>query len=425
MSLFALSLSHRTATMDTLAAATVGNEAATKLCHALVAGDHVHEVTVLSTCNRVEVYADVDRFHGGLDEVVTVLGQVTGLAVPRLQDSCGVYYDEGVVAHAFSVAAGLDSVVPGESQVLGQFRDALAVGQAAGTVGSALNALFQQGIRVGKRVRTETEVGRAGRSLVDAAHAALASELGSVAGRSALVVGAGQMAGAAARSLAADGARVTVANRTTATAERLVASLPGAAVQTWSDWQDALTRAEVLVSCTGSSELLVRPEDLQDTPVRAVVDLAMPPDVDPRVAELDAVRLVNLESLRDAAARDGDADGLAAARQLVADEVGVFLADRRARSVTPTVVALRSMADEVVAAELARLDARVPDLDDAVRDELGRTVRRVAHKLLHAPTVRVQEYAASDGVDYAAALRDLFALDPHSVAAVMSSEVGR
>src|SRR5699024_2580825 len=248
---------------------------------------------------------------------------------------------------------------------------------------------------------------------------------GSVAGRSALVVGAGQMAGAAARSLAADGARVTVANRTTATAERLVASLPGAAVQTWSDWQDALTRAEVLVSCTGSSELLVRPEDLQDTPVRAVVDLAMPPDVDPRVAELDAVRLVNLESLRDAAARDGDADGLAAARQLVADEVGVFLADRRARSVTPTVVALRSMADEVVAAELARLDARVPDLDDAVRDELGRTVRRVAHKLLHAPTVRVQEYAASDGVDYAAALRDLFALDPHSVAAVMSSEVGR
>lgn len=425
MSLFALSLSHRTAAMDTLAAASIGGDAATKLCHALVAGDHVHEVTVLSTCNRVEVYADVDRFHGGLDEVVAVLGQVSGLSVPQLQESCGVYYDEGVVAHAFTVAAGLDSVVPGESQVLGQFRDALALGQAAGTVGSALNALFQQGIRVGKRVRTETEVGRAGRSLVDAAHTALGEGFESLDGRSVLVVGAGQMAGLAARTLAADGARVTIANRTTDKAERLAQSLPTATVQPWPHWREALTSTDVLVCCTGSADVLVRPEDLADTSVRAVVDLALPSDVDPRVAEHDAVQLVNLESLRDAAARTGETDGVATAKELVAAEVGAFLTERRARSVTPTVVALRSMADEVVAAELARLAGRVPELDETARAELERTVRRVAHKLLHAPTVRVQEYADSDGVDYAAALRDLFALDPHSVAAVMSPEVGR
>ncbi|HIT75944.1 MAG TPA: glutamyl-tRNA reductase [Candidatus Avipropionibacterium avicola] len=423
MSLFALSLSHRTASLDTLAAASLSPDAAIKLCHALVASDHIGEVTVMSTCNRVEVYAEADRFHAALSDVVAAMSQVSGLSMAELQQSCGVHYDEGVVAHAFAVAAGLDSVVPGEDQVLGQFREALALGQSAGTVGTALNALFQHGIRVGKRVRAETEIGRAGRSLVDAAMVQLAERTGSVSGRRVVVLGAGQMASAAARAASEAGARVTVVNRTTAKADRLAAELAGATSAPWSTWRDQLGAADVVITCTGAAEILIEVDDLTDSPVTALVDLAMPPDIAADVADLPGRHLVNLETLRVAAPQASSVIGVVEARQLVAEEISAYTLDRRARSVTPTVVALRAMADEVVSAELDRLDTRLADVDEAVRDEVRRTVHRVAHKLLHSPTVRVQEYAGDTSVDYAAALRALFALEQSEVDAVMSPKV--
>ncbi|MFW6597625.1 glutamyl-tRNA reductase [Propionibacteriaceae bacterium Y2011] len=431
MSLFALSISHRTAGISTLAAASLADDAAIKLCHTLALGDHVSEVAVLSTCNRTEVYAEVDRFHAGLDEVVDELARLTGVGQATLQSSCAVFYDEGVVGHAFAVASGLDSMVVGESQILGQFRTALALGQQAGTVGTALNALFQQGIRVGKRVHTETEVGRAGRSVADAAFDAVRQQDGGLAGRRVLVAGAGQMASLAARTAVADGAHVTLVNRTDATAVALAESLNTVAeagrtvsARPWAELARVVAEQDVVVSCTASTGYLLGPDELAGTSVRTVVDLAMPPDVDPAVADLPGLALVNLASLADSGATDTDRADLAAATALVNDEVSGFLAGRHARAVTPTVVALRSMADQVVDAELARLTKRV-ELDEATSDEVRRTVNRVAQKLLHAPTVRVQEYAADDELDYAAALRALFALDPQTVAAVTSSEVRR
>lgn len=421
MSILIVSLSHKTAPMETLTRAALDADTTGKVATALLASEHVDEAAVLSTCNRTEVYAAIDRFHGGLDHITTTLSEFTAIPVDELRDVCSVHFDEGAVAHAFSVVSGLDSMVVGESQVLGQVRAMLTAGQQAETVGPVLNALLQQAIRVGKRVQSETAIGAAGRSTVTAAYHLLEAETGPLAGRRLLVVGAGAMASLAARTAAAAGAEVTCANRTLARAQVLAEAVGGRAVEL-EHLDSALADSDVVVSCTGARELVLTAEQLIGTPVRAVVDLALPADVATEVTER-GVCLINLARLL---AQDPDAASVAeveAGRELVRGEVQDFLAGRRAAQVTPTVVALRTMASEVVAAELARLESRV-ELTDRQREEVQRTVRRVMDKLLHQPTVRVQELTADPhDVDYAAALRDLFALDPRAVAAVMSPEV--
>jgi glutamyl-tRNA reductase len=257
---------------------------------------------------------------------------------------------------------------------------------------------------------------------VTAAYDLLSTRTGALTGRRVLVVGAGSMATLAARTAATAGATVLCTNRTPARAARLAESVGGRAVP-WAELPSALQRADVVVTCTGARDLILTRADLVGTPVRAVVDLALPADVAEDVTEL-GVELVNLARLVEDLLDSATAAQIDAARQLVRSEVGDFLGMRRAATVAPTVVALRSMASEVVAAEMQRLDVRVPDLTERDREEVHRAVRRVVDKLLHAPTVRVQELAAdSANVDYAAALRELFALDPQTVAAVMSPEV--
>ncbi|WP_375425908.1 glutamyl-tRNA reductase [uncultured Friedmanniella sp.] len=422
MSILVVSVSHRSTSVAMLSRLAMDAATAGKLAGQLVTSEHIDEAVVLSTCNRTELYASVSRFHGGLDDAVLALAELAGLSVEELRTLCAVYFDEGAVAHTFAVASGLDSVVVGESQILGQVRAALALSQGQGTVGTVLNSLFQQALRVAKRVQTETEIGSAGRSLVSAAYALLGAERGELAGRRVLVVGAGAMAGLAARTAAAAGASVTCANRTLERAARLAAAVGGRAIGL-DALDDELAATDVLVTCTGARSMTIGADQLAGTPVTGVVDLALPPDVSEDVHTL-GISLVNLDRLA-AGFEDGyDSDAVAEARALVRGEVGDFVGLRRAAQVAPTVVALRSMASEVVSAEMSRLMGRLPSLDTHERDEVQRTVRRVVDKLLHSPTVRVQELSADpDAVDYAAALRELFALDPQSVAAVMSAEV--
>ncbi len=422
MSILVVSVSHRSTSVGMLSRLAMDAATTAKLAEQLVMSDHIDEAVVLSTCNRTELYTSVSRFHGGLDDTVAALADLAGLSVDELRTLCAVFFDEGAVAHTFSVAAGLDSVVLGESQILGQVRASLAVCQTQGTVGTVLNSLFQQALRVGKRVQTETGIGSAGRSLVTAAYDLLTAERGALTGRRVLVVGAGAMAGLAARTAAAAGARVSCANRTLVRAERLAEAVGGVAVPL-DQLDHALTETDVLVTCTGARSMTITREQLAGTPVVGVVDLALPADVAEDVHELD-VSLVNLDRLVAGRDEETGSDEVAEARALVRTEVRDFLGLRRAAQVAPTVVALRSMASEVVASEMSRLIARLPSLDEHERHEVQRTVRRVVDKLLHQPTVRVQELSTDpDAVDYAAALRELFALDPHSVAAVMSAEV--
>jgi glutamyl-tRNA reductase len=397
---------------------------ATKLAESMLASEHVEEAVVVSTCNRTELYAVVSRFHGGLDDLTTTLSDFTGSHVADLQQMCSVYFDEGAVAHTFAVASGLDSMVVGESQILGQVKAALTHAQAQGTVGTLLNSLFQQAIRVGKRVQTETTIGSAGRSLVSAAYELLTRQCGPLQGRRVLVLGAGAMAGLAARTAAAAGADVTCVSRTFERAQRLADSVAGSAVPL-AQLDAALAEADVLVTCTGAKDMLIAADRLAGTAVRGVVDLALPADVSDDVRDL-GITLVNLDRLVDDQVDSATAAEIEAARELVRAEVQDFLGLRRAAQVAPTVVALRTMASDVVSAEMARLDSRLPQLAASERDEVYRTVRRVVDKLLHQPTVRVQELASdTESVDYAAALRELFALDPHTVAVMMSPEVQR
>ncbi|WP_314225498.1 glutamyl-tRNA reductase [Streptomyces zaehneri] len=559
MSLLVVGLSHRSAPVSVLERASLSTDAQFKLLQDTVAAEPAAEAAVLATCNRIELYADVDKFHAGVAELSTLLAQHSGVGLEELTPYLYVHYEDRAVHHFFSVACGLDSMVVGEGQILGQIKDALARAQELHTAGRLLNDLFQQALRVGKRAHSETGIDRAGQSLVTFGLEQLAAG-GDVSawarGKKALVIGAGSMSSLAAATLARAGvAEIVVANRTPDRAERLAQILTeggdtdvSARAVPMESVPAELTRADVAVSCTGATGLvltadavaeavegrtgapvafddeaaatdvrplpptsvgtdencpldlaavqqapvqqsgfsvlgeaavagmdaatleqhaawvdnatvdrrptarrtpeadaelitalaataatlgriperrvpepvatLVRPE-----PVLFLLDLAMPRDVDPAAHRLAGVRLVDIESLAEASADAPMAADVDQVRRIVGDEVAAFGAAQRAAHITPTVVALRTMAAEVVATEIARLDGRLPGLDDKHRAEITQTVKRVVDKLLHAPTVRVKQLAAEPGgAGYADALRTLFDLDPESVAAVSRAE---
>ncbi|MEW2495105.1 glutamyl-tRNA reductase [Streptomyces nodosus] len=569
MSLLVVGLSHRSAPVSVLERAALTADAQAKLLQDTVAAEPATEAAVLATCNRIELYADVDKFHAGVAELSTLLAQHSGVGLDELTPHLYVHYEDRAVHHLFSVACGLDSMVVGEGQILGQIKDSLAVSQELHTAGRLLNDLFQQSLRVGKRAHSETDIDRAGQSLVTFGLEQLASGTPVetwAAGRRALVMGAGSMSSLAAATLARAGvAEIVIANRTLARAERLAQILTeqdGTGVSARAVPMDSvpaeLTRADLVVSCTGATGLVLtaeaieealegrvpapgtprtagtvhtadartaaapaadpaggtgldtedgcpldlsavqgtagfsvageaavagmaaadleqhaawvdkgaeergarvsgaavadpeaeaevisalaataasvgripehrRPEPVPEAPrpapVLALLDLAMPRDVDAAAHRLPGVRLVDIETLAGASADAPMAADVDQVRGIVSDEVAAFGAALRAAHITPTVVALRSMAADVVAGEIARLEGRLPGLDTKHRAEISQTVRRVVDKLLHSPTVRVKQLAAEPGgAGYADALRTLFDLDPETVASVSRAE---
>jgi glutamyl-tRNA reductase len=431
MSVLVVGLSHRSAPVSVLERAALTEEARAALLRDTLAAEPASEAVALSTCNRIELYADVDKFHAGVAELSTLLAEHSGVGLEELTAHLYVHYEDRAVHHLLSVACGLDSMVVGEGQILSQIKDALAVGQRLHTAGRMLNDLFQQALRVGKRAHSETGIDRAGQSLVTFGLDQLAPATGPLAGKHALVVGAGSMSSLAAATLVRAGvARVTVANRTPERALRLADQLADqgadARAVSMTGLGGALADADLVVSCTGSTGLVLSADDLKAAGPLAVLDLAMPRDVDPAAHEVDGVHLVDIESLAAASADAPMAADVEAVQAIVAEEVTAFGAAQRAAHITPTVVALRAMAADVVAAELSRLDGRLPDLDGKQRAEITQTVRRVVDKLLHAPTVRVKQLAGEPGgAGYADALRELFDLDPQAVAAVSRAEPAR
>ena len=429
MSVLVVGGSHRTAPVSVLERVALDADGVAKLVHDVAASEHVSEATVIATCNRVEIYAEVDRFHGSVEAVSRMLCELSDERPEDVVPHLYVHYDDGAVSHLFQVAAGLDSMVVGEGQVLGQTREALRLGQEGGTIGPALNTLFQQALRVGKRAHAETDIDRAAPSLVSVSLERATDHVGPLEGKRALVVGAGAMAGLSVATLTRAGAgEVVVASRTHANAVRLAEQYDARAVHL-DEVETELAAADVLVSCTGATGVVLPLATVaaarsgSDTRPLAVVDLALPHDVDPNVAELPGVTLIDLTRLADELQNGPIAADVEAVKNVVAEEVAAFLAARRSSAVTPTVVALRTMATGVVEAEMARLSSRLPDLDPDVRAEVEHAVRRVADKLLHQPTVRVKELANETGaVSYAAALAELFSLDPDAVEAVTRPE---
>ena len=443
MSVLLFGVSHRSAPVSMLEQLSTGEADQLKLIQQVLQSPLVTEAMILSTCNRVEVYAVVDAFHGGLQAIGQVLADHAGMSMGDLTKHAYVRYSEAAVEHLFAVASGLDSAVVGEAQILGQVRRAYATAEANRSVGRVLHDLAQRALAVGKRVHSETSIDAAGASVVSvalhvAAERLYRPELGpsytALAGRSATVIGAGSMGSLAAAHLVRAGvSQVNVVNRSLPRAQRLAENLAekgiDARAMTLDELPAALVGADLVISCTGAVRPVVSLADVhhalaagpRDEVAEPVVfcDLGMPRDIDPAVAGLPGVWVVDMERVQrepSARAAASDAD---AARRIVAAEVAEYLLNQRMAEVTPTVTALRQRAADVVEAELLRLENRVPGLNAGQRDEVARAVRRVVDKLLHAPTVRIKQLAGPPGGDtYAEALRELFELDPNAVDAV-------
>lgn len=430
MSVLVVGISHNSAPVSLLERVALDRDGVQKLIADAASCEHVSEATVIATCNRLEIYTEVERFHGSIEQISRLLVDRAGESTEAMLPHLYVHYDDGAISHLFQVAAGLDSMAVGEGQILGQTREALRRGQELGTVGPALNLLFQQALRVGKRTRAETEIDQVAPTLVSAALDETAKVVGSVEGKYVVVVGAGAMAGLATATASRLGAgHLSIVNRSVDRAVRLAVQYSGEAVRL-ADLGDELARADIVISCTGSSgtiidrTLLSRVREGAERPL-ALIDLALPHDIAPDVTDLPGVRLVGLAELADLLHGGATGREVQEVRRILGEEVTAFLAARRQASVTPTVVALRSMATNVVDAEMTRLEGRLPELDGATLEEIRQAVRRVADKLLHEPTVRVKELANEQGaVSYAAALAELFALDPDAVDAVTRPVVG-
>jgi glutamyl-tRNA reductase len=437
MSLLVVGLSHRSAPVEVLERAAVVADEVPKLLDELLRGPHVSEVMLLTTCNRIEIYAVVDAFHGGLAEVSAVLGRHAGMTLGELTEHVYVHYSGAGVQHLFAVASGLDSMVVGEAQILGQLRSAYAAADETGTVGRVLHELAQQALRVGKRVHASTGIDSAGASVVSEALADAAVAFGgSLAGRRAVVVGAGAMGGLAAAHLRRAGAsEIILLNRSPERSARLAATTAAAGTPAraaaLSELVDEIGAADVVIACTGAVGVVVSLDTVATAlAARAgrplvVCDLGLPRDVDPATAALPGVTMIDLAALQRRLTDGEPGAAVTAAQELVAEEAQAYLAAQRSAEVTPTVTALRRRASDVIDAELLRLDSRLPELDGPVREEFARSVRRVVDKLLHTPTVQVKRLAEGpDGDSYAAALRALFELDPQTSAAVAIQRSG-
>jgi glutamyl-tRNA reductase len=419
MAIVVIGINHRTAPLAVLERVTLNGDARPKALHDLRLRPNLSEVVLLSTCNRTEVYAVTERFHGAYADIRDFFCSLAGLSPDALSLHLISQHDEEAATHLFEVAAGLRSAVLGESEILGQVRDAWMLGQREGTTRTALNLLFRRAVEVGKRARTETSIGRGTASVSHAAVEMAEERLGSLNTAKVVVVGAGDVGEGTAVALSARGVgQLVVINRTEARGDSL-ASRIGGRLAPHAGLTDELATADLVVTCTGS-ELPVLEHDLMSTVVDRrggrpllVLDIAVPRDVEASAASLPGITLLDLEDLTDWADRGRQARAAEAerVREIVAGEVDRYLDDASAREVAPILGALHDRAEHVRQAELARFQRRLTDLDPTEREAVEALTRGLIAKLLRQPTVRLKEDAGTPrGERNASALRDLFDL---------------
>jgi glutamyl-tRNA reductase len=419
VSVVVIGLNHRTMPLDLFERMTIDGARLPKALHDLQSRESVGEVVVLSTCNRTEVYAIAERFHGAYADVRNFLAELAFVAPDEFADHLYVHYDSEAVRHLFAVAAGLDSAVIGESEILGQVRNAWERAGEEGTAGPVLNLLFRHALETGKRARTDTDIARGTASVSHAAVEMAAARLGDLDGRRVLIMGAGDMAEGMATAL--QGAGVTdvfVANRTWRKARALADRIGGQAVRL-SDLPVALLEVDLLLTSTGATVPVVEHDDFE--PVMAeragrpllIVDIAVPRDVDPAVGSIDGVTLLDINDLRRFAQAgiERRSHELAAVEEIVDAELERFHAASSARSAAPVIGSLRGWADDVRQTELARSASKLANLEPAERAAVEALTKGLVAKLLHQPTVALKDSAGTPTGDRLAdALRQLFEL---------------
>ncbi len=398
---------------------TVASDDLPKALHDLAAAENLSESVLLSTCNRIEVYAYAERFHGGYADIREVLARHSGLPPETVADELYAHHDTDAVRHLFAVAAGLDSVVVGEHEILGQVRDAWQAARSEGAVGTALEPLFRRAVETGKRARTDTGISRGIASLSHAAVALAAERLGGLAGRRVLVLGAGEVATGTLKSLGdAHPGDIAVASRTPERADA-AARLCGGRAVALAELDTALANADVAITTTGATEIVLEHSDIDAVMARRagaallIVDVAVPRDVDPAARELPGVTLLDMDDLGEFVERrrTGRNEEVRSVRAIVDDEVERYLAEASAREAAPLVAALRARAGLLTAGELERHASRLAGLSPEQRAAVESLLHGVVNKLLHEPTVRLKDAAGhARGDRLAEALRDLFDL---------------
>ncbi|MGH9117519.1 MAG: glutamyl-tRNA reductase [Acidimicrobiales bacterium] len=419
MSVVVIGLNHRSAPLDVLERVAVPEAALPKALHDLRLRPNLSEAVVLSTCHRVEVYAVAERFHAGYAELRDFLIEQAGLAPDRVADALYFHHDVRAASHLFGVAAGLDSAVLGESEILGQVADAWDGARAEGAAGPMLNLLFRHALEAGKRARTATGISRGITSVSQAAVAMAADRVGGVAGRRVVVVGAGSMGEQLARVVAgSQPAELVVVNRTPAAAEMLANEL-GARVAPLSALPSTLDDVDVCITSTGAPIAILDHDDLEAAAERRggrpllVVDVAVPRNVVAAAADIPGLTLLDIDDVNRFVESNIDDRRREAerARRLLDDQLERYVAESTAREVAPLVLTMRRQAEAVRRAELDRLSGRLAGLDERQRDAVEALTKGIMAKLLHEPTVRLKDAAGTPrGERLADALRELFDL---------------
>lgn len=426
MSVLVVGMSHQSAPVALLEKLSMDETVQNDTCRAMVSAGSLSEAMIISTCNRLEVYTVTNSFHTGVQDVVRNLADVSGVEEEKLRSYLYVRYADAAAEHLMMVTSGLDSMVVGEQQIIGQVRTAYQFASEQGTVGPRIHALAQSALRTGKRVHSETEIDEAGSSMVSFAFDQALSRMGreDLAGKRVLILGAGAMASLAATHAGRLGAQLIIANRTIARAERVAQHAHEAGVYAdvidFSERAQALRDVDVAISATGAQGFTITAADVERYHVAdrelMLVDLSLPRDIDDAVAEAEGVDLVNIERLSNSLqAADTDlAAGTsphAQARRIVSEELEAYASEQRVRDVVPAVSALRKRAANLVQCEVARMEQKHPELDERQMGDINRALKRVADKLLHEPTVRAKQLAANSGtVSHETALQELFGL---------------
>jgi glutamyl-tRNA reductase len=418
MSILVVGVNHRSGPLPLLERLTIAPDLLGKAVAGLVMRDSIREAVVLSTCNRTEVYVVAELFHGAYADVRDFLCELGDIDRDELTKYLFSEHDEAAITHLFEVAAGLDSAVLGESEILGQVRSAWEVAQAESAARTTLNLLFRSAIETGKRARNETAIGRGTASVSHAAVEMLHDIVGDIADKRVVVVGAGSMGEGVAIALRkAGGAEITVVNRSPERGAALAERVDGAAVG-FDALHESLAAADVVIAGTGSGEPLITEAVVTSARIGAVTelhvfDIGLPRDVEASVADLQGVTAFDLDDLRDWADRGRSNRELEAenVRAIVREEVENFGIESTARQAAPLVAAMHVAAESVRTGELERYALRLAGLGEAERKAVDALTKAIVAKLLHEPSVRLKSQAGTpQGDRNAAAVRDLFDL---------------
>ena len=419
MSIVVLGVNYHTSPVTLLEKVMIPVPAMSEALRALSSHSDIREVVVLSTCNRTEVYAVAERFHGAHSDILEFLCETSGLSADDITPHLYSQFDDDAVVHLFEVAAGIDSAVLGETEIVGQVRDAWDFAMKQGTSRSTLNLLFRYALESGKRARTETGISRSTASVAHAAVEMAEEILGTLSGKRVLVVGAGEMGEGVAGALSRAGTEtITVLNRTVSRAEALADKI-GARVSEFESLEAELVTADVVLACTGAGgviidhELMARVRNGVSTPL-LVVDIALPRDVAASVAELPGITLRDLDHLSEWAQRgiDKRASEVGQVREIIGEEVQRFLLDQTQRQAAPLVAQLREVVESIRTTEMERFESALAAMTSEQRELVESISHGIINKMLHAPSVRLREAAGTpQGERLSAAVRDLFSLD--------------